>query len=187
MPRGGTRTIIRKCACGCGEQVVPSLVISGRRKGHVNKYPRFIPGHGQKDWGRRWRERVRLAGTLNQLPVGSVVHASNGYKKVKVANPSEWLYEHRLVMQRHLGRPLRSDEIVHHVNEDPHDNRIENLVVMTNSAHITHHGRSRLGAGRWTIAFEACIACGETGRAHASKGFCTRCHQRKLAAQKRKT
>ena len=61
-----------------------------------------------------------------------------------------YVLEHRLLMERHLGRRLRPDEIVHHVNHDASDNRIENLAVMTQSEHIREH-KPRLGTGR-TVA-----------------------------------
>lgn len=44
-------------------------------------------------------------------------------------------YEHRVVMEQHLGRTLRRDEIVHHLNGIRHDNRVQNLCIVTNKTH----------------------------------------------------
>lgn len=45
----------------------------------------------------------------------------------------------RAVVAAELRRPLTSDEIVHHINGDSTDDRIENLVILTRAEHLALH------------------------------------------------
>ena len=56
------------------------------------------------------------------------------YKRINIKGQTVLL--HRYVMECHLSRTLSPDEIVHHVNGDTLDNRIENLQIMTNAEHV---------------------------------------------------
>ena len=59
------------------------------------------------------------------------------------SNKEGYIMEHIYVMEQYIGRPLKSDEVVHHINHKRDDNRINNLQVMTFKEHCSLHMRER--------------------------------------------
>ena len=64
----------------------------------------------------------------------------NKYKKIRLkGSKKETRDEHRLIMEKSLGRKLTFNEIVHHDDTDKSNNSPENLKLMTRSEHMKHH------------------------------------------------
>lgn len=80
---------------------------------------------------------------------GGRVITEHGYVLVRVgvnhhlADVRGYAYEHRVVAERKLGRKLRKDEVIHHIDENKLNNHPSNLLVTRgNAGHFFYHRRS---------------------------------------------
>lgn len=100
-------------------------------------------------------ERNAMTGRKRELSPtwkGGKKHRKDGYIRViapgdhpfpcEITDSAKYILEHRLVMEQHLGRYLLPTEVVHHIDNNPSNNAIENLQLFSSqSEHI------RLGHG----------------------------------------
>jgi hypothetical protein len=68
------------------------------------------------------------------------------------ASRKGYVLQHRLVMERVLGRRLLPSEVVHHINGNKTDNRPDNLELMKRGRHISMHKRVALRTKRGRFA-----------------------------------
>ena len=105
----------------------------------------------------------------NSKPEGSTY--IDKYSRVLIKQNGQWRLEHRVIMERLLGRPLLKNEIVHHINKNPQDNRPENLQLCSSIAeHLYYHRKNRL------CSIPGCV------KPHYAFGYC-HAHYQKFRSQ----
>ena len=113
------------CECGCGKVV----------------YNRFVSGHN-------------LGSMQNSINWKGGNTTSNGYQLTydpthKRAMKNKYVKTHIAIGEKVLGKPLPKDAVIHHVDEDPSNNKKNNLVICENNKyHLLLHNRKK--------AYEAC-------------------------------
>lgn len=138
-----------KCVCNrCGKIFEPKTknrvakycsfkcnsISNGYKKGH-----QFHKG-GEKGWIKKGQ---RLSpNTEFKKKTGKWM--SKGYfytyaPKHPFKNTSDGVAEHRLIVEKYIGRYLTRAEEIHHLNGNKIDNRVENLIIVSRNNHAKLH------------------------------------------------
>ena len=96
------------------------------------------------------------------------------YKVVYV--DGERYFEHRYVMEQHLGRKLSKNECVHHINGDRHDNRLENLELISRAEHNREHALKNFSSTKNNLGPARPVICVETGELFRSVSSAARAY-----------
>lgn len=90
-----------------------------------------------------WRGKKRPDMTGDKHPLYKGGWVQQGYL-FKTIEGKTYPY-HRYIYEQYHKIKLTDNDVVHHINGNKQDNRVENLQLMTRSEHINHHRKDVYG------------------------------------------
>jgi hypothetical protein len=132
-------------------------MISEKRRKHIERLAKIRRG---TKFSKLHREKISIA---RKKFTGSIASNWKGGKFINggyiyIYSPNHpnktsdgYVCEHRLVMERKIGRYLDKTEVVHHINHNKSDNRLKNLHLFSSSAEhtIKEHLKRDIKTGRF--------------------------------------
>lgn len=115
------RNYLIECGCGCGKLLFRFNRVGGLRRFIFKHHPKGQNSYGYKNG----RYKTTYGYILIHIP-NHLYCDKGGYVR-----------EHRLVMEKDLGRYLLPTEEIHHINGIKDDNRIENLMLTDRKEHTS--------------------------------------------------
>lgn len=103
----------------------------------------------QKDYKQRWYlDSVGRDKLLVRTSKERWIHTKYGYVLIKIGN--ELVYEHRVLAEKALGKPLPKKAIVHHMNSPDDNHGAFKLVICPNQAYhfLLHKKMVEVGYGQ---------------------------------------
>lgn len=131
------KTSLWRCLCDCGKITIVKCSQLRREKTRSCGCLRI-------EASIRREERLKLSGKRlgenhPNWRGGTSKLSSGRYLGILVGN-KKYIQEHRLVMSNVLGRSLKSEEVIHHWDEDTKNNVLSNLALFRfNGAHVRLH------------------------------------------------
>ena len=126
----------KQCECGCGS----TIQLKGWHYEKYGKIPRYLRGHNPAT---RFKQGNKVGWKGGEIRQSGYVLVYQPHHPAANAMGRGYVRRARLVIEKHIGRSLEAIEVVHHINEIRDDDRIENLMVCTNSEHLSmHHKKS---------------------------------------------